>query len=83
VVEIWDDLGEATGAGPVAIVGLPGGPPEPARGEPENGYLATLRADLTVAASRPRLRTALVTAAVVGGLDAVEALTPTPASRGP
>lgn len=49
--------------------------PEPPRGEPEDdepGYLATLREGLSGAASRPLLRTALVAAAIVGGLDAVE-----------
>ncbi len=46
--------------------------PEPPRGEPEDGYLTTLRDGLAVAASRPQLRIAIVAAAVVGGLDAVE-----------
>ena len=47
--------------------------PEPPRGTPDElGYLATLRAGLTAAASRPTLRLALVAAAVVGGLDAID-----------
>jgi MFS family permease len=85
----YDLVGWASVAVCLAAAGLASRLPEPPRdgGDAEDaegegdedddgGYLATLRAGLAEAMTRPGLRTAVLAAAVLGGLDAVEEFFP-------
>jgi len=76
----YDLVGWASVAVCLAAAGLASRLPEPPRAgdddDADEGYLTMLRAGLAEAATRPGLRTAVLAAAVLGGLDAVEEFFP-------
>jgi len=76
----YDAVGWASVAVCLAAAGLASRLPEPPRDgdddDTDEGYVATLRAGLSEAATRPGLRAAVLAAAVLGGLDAVEEFFP-------